>query len=1182
MPARSAANMHRVTCPYELMYLPGNPMFFVKKAASIALGRSRTGGFQLLARSRALSSINSAKRTTIRLGLAGCVVWALLSALSGTAALALTKEAAIQNCRARVGKPIVMSCMRGGEGNLGACRAKAKPSVKACVVSALTAANGRANVAVEIPEEPSPPNASTTDALPAGFVAPPRTITDIAAVLDNEKPDATVLEKRGSAANAEPPGGASRAVLAQFYYDRGVARAQLGRLPDAIADADKAVELGSGAVDPHAMGLFQQFAGLQYSAAGNPKRALAIFMHLVQDPNTGQGFRFAGYRQISGFLIQMGDIAQADAYLRRSLALLETARTSGNPKWRASYGKLGQGWEAEVETNRAIILEARGQFSEAEASYRLAEQRKRAAAKAISETNPSAVSLTLQTADMLLLSQTRMKAKQGRLVEAEADARRALLARLQDRGKYGPATPKFTMGLANILVEEGRYGDAEKLMQASLEISRDIGVADDARTTVRMLLQLGGVLNLQRKSGEAAKVFAQIDQLVAKWDPQERAAFEINGSRIMSLYASGQLDAGIAAAELLVKQQAARVGDKHFDTASARGVLAVGLMRAGRNADAVREFKAAIPVLLDASRENADDDDTTVVAARSQRLQATVESYMTVLARGTEASADVGVETFALADAIRGHSVQQALAASSARAAANDAALAELVRKEQDLSKQVSAQLGTLNNVLALPPSERDEKGVQSINASISALRAERNKARIEIGQRFPAYADLVSPKSPSVADIKATLAEGEAMLSFYFGQNGSFVWAVPRDGAVAFARINATAGEIESSVRKLREALEPQAAMISDIPAFNLKLAYELYALLLKPVEGGWKQAKNLIVVTNGALGLLPLSLLPTAPAAVQSDDEPLFSSYKSVPWLARSHAVTTVPSAAALRTLRQLPPAKPGRGDLVAFGDPYFSKEQEAEAEKGNGVTQVADAGNVTRGVPLKRRSSPKLDGVDNAEIGMLPRLPDTADELKSIALALQSDPSKVLNLGKDANEKAVKTMNLSGFKILAFATHGLVPGELDGLTQPALALSSPAVTGDEGDGLLTMEEILGLKLDADWVVLSACNTGAGAGAGAEAASGLGRAFFYAGTRALLVTNWSVHSQSARELMTDLFKRQADDPELTRGEALRAAMMALADGPGFVGADGKTEFSYAHPLFWAPYSIIGDGGRR
>jgi CHAT domain-containing protein len=121
--------------------------------------------------------------------------------------------------------------------------------------------------------------------------------------------------------------------------------------------------------------------------------------------------------------------------------------------------------------------------------------------------------------------------------------------------------------------------------------------------------------------------------------------------------------------------------------------------------------------------------------------------------------------------------------------------------------------------------------------------------------------------------------------------------------------------------------------------------------------------------------------------------------------------------------------------------------------------------------------------------------------------------------------------------------------------------------------------MEEILTLKLDADWVVLSACNTGSGAGAGAEAASGLGRAFFYAGTRAILVTNWSVHSQSARELVTDLFRRQASQSGLSRGEALQQAMLGLIDGKGFVDDKGQTAFSYAHPLFWAPYSIIGDG---
>ena len=1106
---------------------------------------------------------------------------------------ALTKEAAVESCRERIGRPIVMSCMRGGGGSLEGCREKARPSVVACVIAALNAANGRANVAVAVPTEVGPKLAPGT-ALPAGFIAPPRTISDIRAILDGEKPDPALIEKLKAAADAAPSGKESRAELSLFYFDRSAARSQLGRLVDAIADANKAMEVGRGAIDAYAMGRLTQLLALEYFYAGDLKLALEINVRMLRETDVrgAKGYAFSTNRQISNILVQMGDVAQSEAYLRRNLTLIQEARTSGLPGWRENYQKLGQSWEAEVEFNRALIFEARGQFREADASYRLMEQRKRAGMNAILEHDHAPTRSTiLQSIDAAVAGQARMKARLGRLAEAEVDARRALLSRLHDTGKYNPATARYVMNLADILVEQGRYAEAEQLTRVAVDINRTVGLAEDSQAFVTPLAHLAGILRAERKNGEANVIFAQIDTAVAKWEPQRRQIFELNPSRILSLYASGQLDAGISAAQQLVKRQVARVGENHFDAAAARGTLAIGLMRAGRDPDAIREFKAAIPVMLANAQENADDEDTTLVVARSLRLQAIIESYFALRARSQGTTDAVGEETFSLADSVRGHTVQQALAASSARAAAHDLALSDLVRKEQDLTKQVNAELGALNNVLAIPSSEREEKVTQQIQAAVSALRAERDKARLDIKQKFPTYADLVSPKPPSIQEIRATLADDEAMLSFYFGQDGAFVWAVPKSGPVAFAAVNAKIGDVESKIRKLREALDPQAAMISDIPPFDLKLGYELYEMLLKPVESGWKPAKNLIVVTNGALGLLPLSLLPTAPAEVKEDEEVLFASYRKVPWLTRTHAVTTIPSAAALRTLRQLPPGKPGRGGLIAFGDPFFNKDQQTEAEaaaliveaKLEAKAETADAGsNVMRGLPLKRRSSPKLEGVDSAEIGLLPRLPDTADELKSIALALHEDPSKVLFLGKNASEGAVKTMNLSGFKIVAFATHGLVPGELNGLTQPALALSAPSVTGEDGDGLLTMEEILGLKLDADWVILSACNTGAGAGAGAEAASGLGRAFFYAGTRALLVTNWSVHSQSARQLVTDLFKRQAENPKIGRSEALRQAMVALMDGPGYLNREGKTEFAYAHPLFWAPYTIIGDGGAR
>jgi CHAT domain-containing protein len=1097
-------------------------------------------------------------------------------------ASAFTLEQARENCKASVGRPYVQACKHGSDRET--CRAKAKPLVHACVQKAMNAANGRANVPVALPKEQAPSQEieKQAEALPTMFVAPPRTITDITAILDSEKPDPAKIAALKNEADAPLPSHTSRVELARFYYTRGNARAALGRLAGAIEDADRALEVGRGAVDANLLGRLEQFAGLQYKAAGEPKKALAIFQQQLRSTNAkgARGFMFNGTLNIVALLVQLGDIAQAETALQRSTKLLHEARTSGLPGWRKNYALRGQSWEGDVEQTRGLLLEARGQYAEALKAYREAELRKRAAIKSIiSAPNPPPRSQIEHGADMLVLVQSRVEAKLGRVAQAEADARRALLSRLKAQGKYSPTTPVFIMGLASVLVEQGRYSDAEKLARVSLEINRTIGVPADSQTSVNYLSHLAQILSLQHRRNQAISIYYQIDDTTAKWDAARREVLDLNGSRIYALYAAGEVDRGIATAEKLLKRNIARYGETRYETAVAHGILAVGYMNANRDGDAAREFRTAIPVLLSAEREGGDSDSATLVAARSERLRGIVEAYITLLARNPSGGGEqAAIESFSLADAIRGRSVQQALTASSARMGVKDPALAGLVRQEQDLGKRVNAELGTLNNVLALPSGQRDETSVQALQASISKLRSERDKARKEIAQRFPRYADLIDPKPPSIEQIKAVLKHDEALLSFYFGHKIGFVWAVPKDGKVAFAAIHASAGDLETRIRKLREALEPQAATVADIPPFDLNLAYGLYEQLLKPVEAGWKPAKSLIVVTNGALGLLPLSLLPTAPATVTDGDGPLFSGYRKVAWLARTHAVSMVPSAAALRTLRQVPPGSPDRERMIGFGDPIFSKEQaKIEMAKADASVQVAMA---TRGLPLRRRSLPKLEGVDSAELAQLPALPDTADELKSIARALGVDPSKALLLGVAANEDKVKTADLSHYKIIVFATHGLATGELNGLTQPALALTAPDVAGIKGDGLLTMEEIMALKLDADWVVLSACNTGAAAGAGAEAASGLGRAFFYAGARALLVTNWSVDSQSARDITRGLFRLQTANPKLSRSDALRQSMMEVLDHKGFAFKDGKMLFAYAHPLFWAPYSIIGDGG--
>ena len=212
------------------------------------------------------------------------------------------------------------------------------------------------------------------------------------------------------------------------------------------------------------------------------------------------------------------------------------------------------------------------------------------------------------------------------------------------------------------------------------------------------------------------------------------------------------------------------------------------------------------------------------------------------------------------------------------------------------------------------------------------------------------------------------------------------------------------TARDLQARVADLRKALEPEVTKVEEIPPFDVGAAYELYAALLAPVESSWKEAKNLVVVTNGALGELPLGLLPMANVQVDPQAQPLFAGYRDVPWLARSHNVTVVPSAAAFLTLRSLPAGSPERENLIGFGDPFFSRDQAALAE-GEAV-QVADDSesgtdhdfDLTRGRPLKLRAAPRTENVDKAELAMLPRLPDTRQELTAMARALNVDPAKV----------------------------------------------------------------------------------------------------------------------------------------------------------------------------------------
>ncbi len=206
-------------------------------------------------------------------------------------------------------------------------------------------------------------------------------------------------------------------------------------------------------------------------------------------------------------------------------------------------------------------------------------------------------------------------------------------------------------------------------------------------------------------------------------------------------------------------------------------------------------------------------------------------------------------------------------------------------------------------------------------------------------------------------------------------------------------------------------------------------------------------------------------------------------------------------------------------------------------------------------------------------------LPELPETATEVSEIGRLLGAE-SDALVLRADASETTLKALNEAGtlqrYRVIVFATHGLIAGEVEQLTrlkaEPALALTLPEAISTRDDGLLTASEVASLRLDADWVVLSACNTASGAKPGAEALSGLTRSFLYAGARSLMVSHWSVVSEAAVTLTTGTFTRLNVDPGMSHAEALRQTMLDILDG--------DRNLAHSNPSYWAPFSLVGYGG--
>ena len=306
--------------------------------------------------------------------------------------------------------------------------------------------------------------------------------------------------------------------------------------------------------------------------------------------------------------------------------------------------------------------------------------------------------------------------------------------------------------------------------------------------------------------------------------------------------------------------------------------------------------------------------------------------------------------------------------------------------------------------------------------------------------------------------------------------------------------------------------------------------------------------------------------------------------AGYRNAAWLGTRQSITVLPAVSSLKALRAHARASRAVKPYLGIGNPLLdgdransndaSRAELARTKQACGPAPVKTATAFVapaRGVVARVTMRGAL--ADVAAVKGLAPLPETADELCRVAADLKAETTE-MRLGTRATETEVKRLSASGelsaYRVLHFATHGAMAGELDKDREPGLLLTPPGNATELDDGYLSASEIAALKLDADWVVLAACNTAAGGAASAEALSGIARAFVYAGARALLVSHWAVYSDATVKLITKAAAEMAGDTSVGRAEAMRRAMAALIEN----GAPHE-----AHPSYWAPFVVVGEG---
>lgn len=834
--------------------------------------------------------------------------------------------------------------------------------------------------------------------------------------------------------------------------------------------------------------------------------------------------------------VAIGEVQSASQYFERAVEIYSKVLPADHPDLATSINNLG------YDRYR------NGRYSEAEVLYKKALDIR----ESVLKPNDPAIADTLTNLAELYKARERSQ-------EAVPLLNRALEIRSRSLPADSPLIASSLQNLAGALELDpagNKFVAAQKMLEQALAIRRKSQVPDHPEVAGAISKLATNVYN-QGKYREAEALFNEALAIRRRAQPAKHPeiASTLAGLALNDIELKHYKEAEAHLREVVsIREQ--MLAPTATTTAEAHRLLARVLNLQNNREEALQQVRLGTKIALDREQPKA-------------KGREHLTEHLQILAHDAsgEAPDSAFAEAFKIGQYAGENEAASAVAQMASRLANQDPALQKLVREREGVDARMSALEKQAIEDLSRSPDQRRPK----TRSEMSELEKRKSAIDAQLKADFSYYVDLTKPEPLTAEAAQQLLKPNEALISIVSGIDETYVWAITRERQ-SWHRAPVTWGWLERSVQSLRHTLDTEDLKknISNPGGLmDLGLSYEIYNKLLAPLEPVFKEKTHLLIVPSGPLTSLPFQVLVSRQPDIMKPSLGELGTYRDAHWLILDHAISVAPSVPSLKSLRTLKRRADAGRPMIGFGNPKLaSRVSSAPADEAVPV-RLAEA--QTRG-----GEPPLRDLMATRRIlSTLEELPGTEEELKTIAKDLGATDDDLF-LGAAATESSVKSKDLSVYNVVYFATHGLIADDIEGLHEPALVLTPPDVPDENDDGLLTASEISeNLRLNADWVVLAACNTAAESKPGAEALSGLAKSFFHAGARALLVSHWRVDSEAAAKLTTSTFAIQGQDKSIGRAEALRQAMLQQ------IKAEPKnvSDVWNAYPAFWAAFSVVGEG---